>query len=162
LRVPDGVVSFQDEWQGRMGNDVAAECGDFVIRRRDGWFAYQLAVVVDDAAQDITHVVRGTDLLTSTSRQILLQQALSLSTPAYAHLPLAVDMSGAKLSKSTGAAALGSQRLAEQLWQALDFLQQRPPSGLRLSELPELWDWAIRHWMPAALCGVRTRTASIG
>lgn len=104
LRVPDGtVVAFDDAVQGRVRQDVAAEVGDFVLRRADGYWAYQLAVVVDDADQGMTDVVRGADLLDSTPRQILLQRALGLPTPRYAHLPLVLDAQGRKLSKSLSA-----------------------------------------------------------
>jgi len=104
LRVPDGsVIVFDDAIHGPIRQDVAAEVGDFVLRRADGPWAYQLAVVVDDAAQGITDVVRGADLLDSTPRQILLQQRLHLPTPRYAHLPLVLDGEGHKLSKSTAA-----------------------------------------------------------
>lgn len=101
LRVPDGsIVQFEDAIQGTVVQDVAREVGDVVLRRADGLWAYQLAVVVDDAAQAITEVVRGADLLESTPRQILVQRALGLPTPRYAHLPLVVDAEGRKLSKS--------------------------------------------------------------
>jgi glutamyl-Q tRNA(Asp) synthetase len=104
LRVPDGArMAFEDAIQGRFEQDVAAAVGDFVLRRADGPWAYQLAVVVDDAAQGITDVVRGADLLDSTPRQILLQRALGLPAPRYAHLPLALDADGRKLSKSLAA-----------------------------------------------------------
>lgn len=104
LRVADGAsVSFDDAIRGRQTQDVAGEVGDFVLRRADGHWAYQLAVVVDDADQGITDVVRGADLLDSTGRQILLQRALGLATPRYAHLPLLLDAAGRKLSKSDAA-----------------------------------------------------------
>ncbi|HJR73535.1 MAG TPA: tRNA glutamyl-Q(34) synthetase GluQRS [Luteimonas sp.] len=104
FRVPDGTrVAFDDAFQGEFAQDVAAEVGDFVLRRADGLWAYQLAVVVDDAAQGITDVVRGADLLDSTPRQILLQRALGLPTPRYAHLPLVLGEDGRKLSKSAAA-----------------------------------------------------------
>lgn len=123
LRVEDdSVVTFEDGLHGRVTQDVAADVGDVVLLRADGLWAYQLAVVVDDAEQGITHVVRGADLLDSTPRQILLQRALALPTPAYAHLPLILDPHGAKLSKSMAALPvdgddpLPALRLA---WQAL-------------------------------------------
>ncbi|WP_324317369.1 tRNA glutamyl-Q(34) synthetase GluQRS [Povalibacter sp.] len=146
LRVPDGEIAFDDRIQGRIAVDVAAEIGDFVIRRRDGLFAYQLAVVVDDASQGITHVVRGADLLRSTPRQILLQRCLGLPTPEYAHVPVATDSSGIKLSKSAGAAAVDLNRPGEELWRALQFLRQDPPPELRRDHPAMLWDWATGHW----------------
>ncbi len=104
LRVIDNsIVGFQDALHGHIEQDMAAEVGDFVLLRADGFWAYQLAVVVDDADQGITHIVRGADLLDSTPRQILLQRALGLPTPGYAHLPLIIDAEGAKLSKSLAA-----------------------------------------------------------
>lgn len=151
-----GPVSFVDALQGEITGEPATECGDFVIRRRDGQFAYQLAVTVDDAEQRITHVVRGADLLTSTLRQIILQRALGLATPVYMHLPLAVDKSLAKLSKSAGAAALDAAKPSVQLWLALDFLRQQPPAALRSASLRELWDWAVPHWRSATLYGIRS------
>lgn len=149
-------VSFVDGIQGEISGSVGTECGDFVIRRRDGQFAYQLAVTVDDAAQGITHIVRGADLLTSTLRQILLQRALGVQTPAYAHLPLAVDKSSRKLSKSTGAVALSERNQSAQLWHSLEFLRQEPPIGLRPAPLREILDWGIHHWNPEALPGQRS------
>lgn len=109
LRVPDHVVGFDDPVHGRVEQDLRRDVGDVVLRRADGFWAYQLAVVVDDAAQDVTHVVRGADLLDSTPRQIALQQALGLRTPAYLHLPLWRDAEGRKLSKSEGAEPIETQ-----------------------------------------------------
>ena len=109
LRLPDGpdaVVTFEDRWQGRQTQDLALEVGDFVLKRADGQWAYQLAVVVDDAEQGITHVVRGADLLDSTARQIYLQRCLGVPTPSYLHVPVVVDAQGEKLSKQTGAQEL--------------------------------------------------------
>jgi glutamyl-Q tRNA(Asp) synthetase len=108
FRVPSGTISFDDMLLGRVVEDVEAMTGDFVVRRADGVFAYQLAVVVDDAAQGVTQVVRGADLLTSTARQIALQCALGLPTPRYAHLPLVLNEEGAKLGKRDGALPLPS------------------------------------------------------
>src|SRR5436309_823204 len=119
------VIAFDDVLRGNVGEDVAAETGDFVIRRADGVYAYQLAVVVDDAAQNVTQVVRGSDLLTSTARQIALQRALEISTPSYAHLPLVVNADGSKLGKRDGALPLPSldeKRVSETLLFALRFL----------------------------------------
>jgi glutamyl-Q tRNA(Asp) synthetase len=104
LRVPDGtVIAFDDRLHGKVVQDVARDVGDFVLKRADGWWAYQLAVVIDDASQGITDVVRGADLLDSTPRQIFLQRRLGLPTPRHAHLPLVLDANGRKLSKSMAA-----------------------------------------------------------
>ncbi|HWK73093.1 MAG TPA: tRNA glutamyl-Q(34) synthetase GluQRS [Povalibacter sp.] len=156
FRTPPGDVAFQDQIQGVTHVDVAAEVGDFVIQRRDGWFAYQLAVVVDDAAQGITHVVRGADLLRNTPRQLLLQQALGVPHPAYAHVPVATDRNGVKLSKSEDAAAIDLARPNGELWRALRFLQQDPPRELLEGSLAELWNWAIVHWTTAPIRGMRS------
>lgn len=109
VRVPDGAaatICFNDRWQGRQCQNLATELGDFVLRRADGLWAYQLAVVVDDAAQGITHVVRGADLLDSTPRQIHLQHLLGLPTPVYLHVPVVTNAVGEKLSKQSGAQAI--------------------------------------------------------
>jgi glutamyl-Q tRNA(Asp) synthetase len=106
LRVPDAELAFEDRVRGRFAQSLARDVGDFVLRRSDGPWAYQLAVVVDDAAQGITEVVRGADLLDSTPRQVHLQRRLGLPTPTYAHLPLVLDAGGAKLGKSLGAGAV--------------------------------------------------------
>ncbi|MFZ5635624.1 MAG: tRNA glutamyl-Q(34) synthetase GluQRS [Pseudomonadota bacterium] len=130
LRVADGSrVAFDDAVHGRVEQDVAAEIGDFVLLRADGYWAYQLAVVVDDADQGIAHVVRGADLLDSTPRQILLQRALGLPTPAYAHLPLIVDDDGRKLSKSLAALPVDDDDPLPALRRAWRALGQ-PPGAL--------------------------------
>ena len=127
LRVPDGaVIAFDDALQGTYCQDVAREVGDFVLRRTEGLWAYQLAVVVDDAAQGITDVVRGADLLDSTPRQILLQQRLGLPVPRHAHLPLVVDALGNKLSKSEAAAPVDPARPLPALQSAWAALRQDP------------------------------------
>jgi glutamyl-Q tRNA(Asp) synthetase len=123
----ESPVTFLDGAVGTVSQNVARDIGDFVVLRRDGLFAYQLAVVVDDAAQAITHVVRGADLLWSTPRQILLQRALGLSTPSYLHFPVVTDAAGEKLSKQTGAAPIDPARAPELLRHALAFLGQ--PAG---------------------------------
>jgi glutamyl-Q tRNA(Asp) synthetase len=159
LRVPFESVCFEDRIQGRTCHDVSREVGDFVIRRRDGLFAYQLAVAIDDASQDITHVVRGADLLSSTPRQRVLQQLLGLPHPVYAHLPVATDRNGIKLAKSSGAAGLDLNRPGHEIWRALKFLRQHPPEELRASALSEIWNWAIEHWDITPLHGVRSQPA---
>jgi glutamyl-Q tRNA(Asp) synthetase len=122
LRVPDETVGFDDVLLGRYEQRLAAEVGDFVIRRVEGYFAYQLAVVVDDAAQAITEVVRGADLLDSTPRQILLQRCLGFRTPQYLHLPLALDADGRKLSKQDSALPVQGDDPLPVLRRALAFL----------------------------------------
>lgn len=125
FRTSHEIIAFDDLLRGHIEEDIAAETGDFVVRRADGVYAYQLAVVVDDAAQDVTQVVRGADLLTSTARQIALQHALGLPTPSYAHLPLVVNPDGSKLGKRDGALPLPSldeKRVSETLQFALRFL----------------------------------------
>jgi glutamyl-Q tRNA(Asp) synthetase len=154
LKVEPGEIRFVDEIQGSTSSDVGAECGDFVLKRRDGLFAYQLAVVVDDAEQGVTHVLRGADLLSSTPRQILLQRCLGAPTPAYAHVPLATDHRGVKLSKSAGGGAVDATKPVEELWRCLDFLRQSPPEELRSAELDTLWGWAIDQWTTVPLRGL--------
>lgn len=159
FRVPSEPIGFDDRLQGSHSVHLQPTIGDFVVKRRDGWFAYQLAVVVDDAAQGITEVVRGADLLFNTPRQIALQDALGLPTPAYVHLPLATDAAGHKLAKSNAAPALNDGDAVRTLWQALHFLQQRPPVELQTAALATLWSWAIEHWRLAPLAGLRAVAA---
>ena len=162
LRVPRGRVSFEDRSLGPQSFDVAAAVGNFVLRRRDGLFAYQLAVVVDDAEQGVTDVVRGCDLLSSTARQILLQQALGLPQPRYMHLPLAVDDRGLKLSKSGDAPAADRSTPAAQLVAALGFLGQSPPLELLDGTACEVLEWARTHWRVAGFAGRAARAAPTG
>jgi glutamyl-Q tRNA(Asp) synthetase len=153
FRVPTGVVTFLDRIQGIHAQDVAATSGDFVVRRRDGIYAYHLAVVVDDDAQGVTEVVRGADLLNSTPRQILLQQAFAYPRPAYAHIPLAVDAFGNKLSKSAQSLPIHVDLASSLLWKALQTLSQSPPEELHNASLRLLWDWAFDHWSASPLAG---------
>lgn len=125
FRAPDDTIAFDDLLRGRIEENVAAKTGDFVVRRADGLFAYQLAVVVDDAEQGVTQVVRGVDLLDSTARQIALQRALGYETPQYAHIPLVTNADGSKLGKRDGSLplpALDEQRIRETLAAALRHL----------------------------------------
>ena len=144
-------VVFVDGHFGSRLLDLARDHGDFVLQRADGLFAYHLAVVVDDAEQGVTEVVRGADLLDLTAPQIHLQRRLGLPTPAYLHHPLALAPDGAKLSKQTGARALDDATPAANLVDALSFLGQAPPPGLRTAPLAELWSWALAHWDPARM-----------
>ncbi|HTD03160.1 tRNA glutamyl-Q(34) synthetase GluQRS [Undibacterium sp.] len=150
LRVPcqpEGIIRFHDRWYGAMAQDLGREVGDFVLRRADGFWAYQLAVVVDDAAQGVTHVVRGADLLDSTARQIYLQRLLGYPQPAYLHVPVVTNALGEKLSKQTGAQAFddGSSNqdlLHRALLPAAQFL------GLQIaaSSIEEFWERAVPAW----------------
>jgi glutamyl-Q tRNA(Asp) synthetase len=152
FRVSDGSVQFDDLFQGRQSFDLR-RCGDVVIGRRDGIASYQLAVVVDDAFQDVTRVVRGADLLASTPWQIDLQDALSLQRPIYGHLPLVVEADGAKLSKSRHAVPIDPSQVAKGLTTTLTLLSQSPPANLARFPVPEVWKWAFEHWNPQALAG---------
>ncbi len=142
----DVSTHFLDCVHGELQQNVAREVGDFIIKRADGLFAYQLAVVVDDAFQGITHVVRGADLLWNTPRQIYLQSLLGLPMPAYAHVPLMTNAAGQKLSKQTLAPALSLTGQSEVLAQALSALGHPPPAGLHGAPPAELLAWASARW----------------
>jgi glutamyl-Q tRNA(Asp) synthetase len=129
FRVPPGVVQWTDRRLGPQSQDVEREVGDFVLKRADGLYAYQLAVVVDDADQGITHVVRGEDLTDNTARQVLLQRALGVATPAYLHTPLVLGANGEKLSKQNGAAAVDLADPMAALAQAGLALGMNVPAG---------------------------------
>lgn len=146
VRTQAEPVTFIDRLQGRFIQSVLREVGDFVVHRRDGLFAYHLAVVIDDGFQRITDIVRGADLLNSTPRQIYLQRLLGLPTPNYTHLPIVLAADGQKLSKQTGAAPVDGRHPGEVLHAALKFLGQRPPDALVRAQPQEIWDWAGEHW----------------
>ena len=146
VRVPDISVGFDDAIFGEYQQSLASECGDFVIKRRDALFAYQLAVVVDDARQGVTEIVRGADLLDSTPRQIYLQQCLDYAQPDYLHLPLVLDQDGRKLSKSAGAAELNPERPNKSIYAALKHLGQQPPAELARAGIVDIWQWAVENW----------------
>lgn len=148
--------AFDDAAQGVIEQALEHAVGDFVIKRADGPFAYQLAVVVDDALQGVTHVVRGADLLLSTPRQLHLQRLLGLPTPRYLHHPIAMDATGAKLSKSTGAAALDPARPGHNLFRALGVLRQDPPAALADAPQTEVLGWAQHAYDPSRYRGVLT------
>jgi glutamyl-Q tRNA(Asp) synthetase len=146
VRVDNAVIAFEDLLQGEIEQNLAREVGDFVVRRADGLFAYQLAVVVDDFEQGITDIVRGADLLTSTPRQILLQRLLGHPIPRYMHLPVVVNQRGEKLSKQTRAAPLTVAEAPLRLWQALCFLGQEAPVELAAGKIADVWNWALANW----------------
>ena len=145
-----GVIGFQDRLQGQRLQHLD-ELGDVIVRRRDGVIAYQLAVVVDDADQGVTDVVRGADLLDSTAWQIELQRALGLPQPRYAHLPVVTAADGGKLAKSRCSVAPDLSDPGRVLLQALVLLQQRPPAALTGLGPADVLEWAVLNWNPASL-----------
>jgi glutamyl-Q tRNA(Asp) synthetase len=155
LRVPDEVggdpnesINFEDRWVGRVTQHLATEVGDFVLKRADGFWAYQLAVVVDDAAQNVTHVVRGSDLLDSTPRQIYLQRLLGVPTPRYMHVPLVTNEIGEKLSKQTGALALDLTQPEAELNKAARFLGLPIATrSIATRSIDDFWQCAIAAWV---------------
>jgi len=154
LRVPDGEdgrIDFEDRWAGKVSQLLGMEVGDFVLKRADGFWAYQLAVVVDDADQGVTHVVRGADLLDSTPRQIFLQRLLGVPTPAYMHVAVVTNALGEKLSKQTGARALDLSRPLDELMAAAGFLglQTGPAASLAAFWERATQAWAQAHPLPA-------------
>ena len=151
LRVEPAMIDFTDTLQGAFRQDVAQSIGDFIVQRRDGIIAYALAVVVDDAAQGVTHVVRGADLLDSTPRQIYLQRLLQLPTPVYAHVPVLVEADGAKLAKSRRSIALEPRSAARQLCAVLALLGLAAPTNLCTAGMREIWNWALEHWHSARI-----------
>lgn len=159
VRTTAEPVVIDDVLQGKFTQSLEQDVGDFVLRRREGYFAYQLAVVVDDHAQGVTDIVRGIDLLDSTPRQVWLQRLLGYPTPRYVHLPVASTPDGKKLSKQTGAAAVVLRDAPEIAWQVLSALRQAPPAEMRGAPPAELWKWGTAHWRPAHLAGIRSIAA---
>jgi glutamyl-Q tRNA(Asp) synthetase len=147
FRVSERRIRFDDSFLGPQEFDLAA-CGDVVVERRDGLPSYQLAVVVDDAFQQIDRVVRGADLLTSTAWQIDLQDALSLPRTSYGHLPLVVEPDGTKLSKTGRAVPLDLSAAPRSLAATLTLLSQTPPPDLERMPIKDVWNWAVANWNP--------------
>jgi glutamyl-Q tRNA(Asp) synthetase len=137
---------FSDRIQGSYRQDIAAAVGDIILKRRDQVFAYLLAVVVDDAAQGVTHIVRGADLLDNTPRQIHLQRALGLPQPVYAHVPVLTEPDDTKLAKSRRSVRLGADSPVSQLVAVFSMLGLVPPHSLSTASLAQAWEWAIAHW----------------
>lgn len=146
VRTNDDPIRYVDRLQGTQMQRLESACGDFIVLRKDGLIAYQLAVVVDDHLQGVTEIVRGIDLIESTPRQIHLQQLLGYSTPVYAHIPVAINSRNQKLSKSYGAHEILLDRAAETLLTALQVLGQRPDDDLAAGSLADIWGWALAHW----------------
>ena len=161
VRVEPGTIGMSDRLQGSIRQSLSEEIGDFVVRRADNLIAYQLAVVVDDAEQDVTHIVRGVDLLESTPRQIYLQQLLELQTPVYLHLPVAVNSAGDKLSKQTRARHIGGDYKTTVLLDTLRFLHQELPDSPGDARSDELLEWAIAHWEVRHIPACRTLSSAL-
>ncbi|MBK9444649.1 MAG: tRNA glutamyl-Q(34) synthetase GluQRS [Betaproteobacteria bacterium] len=158
MRVAAVELGFDDRVQGHRSQNLERDVGDFVLLRADGPYAYQLAVVVDDAEAGVTDIVRGADLIESTPRQIWLQQRLGYPSVRYAHLPVVTNVAGEKLSKQTLAPAVSSAGGVPLLVRAMQFLGQPVPEDLPRVSLATFWDWAIAHWQIAR---VPTRPASV-
>ena len=146
LKVEERTIEFEDLIQGRQVQNLARETGDFVIRRKDGLFAYQLAVVVDDHFQGVTHVIRGYDLLDSTPRQIYLARKLGMPIPRYGHVPVITNEQGQKLSKQHFAEPISSTERRSILHAAINYLGLTPPHRHHQIHVLDQLDWAIEHW----------------
>jgi glutamyl-Q tRNA(Asp) synthetase len=156
VRVDDSSIGMQDRLQGHIRQSLPGEVGDFIVRRADGPIAYQLAVVVDDGEQRISHIVRGADLLESTPRQIYLQRLLGLPVPDYLHLPVAVNDAGEKLAKQTRARPVNPEHAGRILRDVLRFLHQELPESSEEATPEELLRWAIARWDDQSLPPGRT------
>lgn len=154
-KVADITIQFDDLLQGPQTQNLRTGSGDFVLQRKDGLFAYQLAVVVDDAFQEISHVVRGIDLLDSSPRQIYLQGLLGYRQPAYAHIPIVINSQGQKLSKQHQASPLQTGSPSLVLYEALHYLQQQPDADLINCSPADILLWAIQHWDRQKLAGLK-------
>jgi glutamyl-Q tRNA(Asp) synthetase len=146
LRVQPGFIHFSDGIQGRYRQEVAQAVGDLILKRRDQIFAYLLAVVVDDAAQGVTDIVRGADLLDNTPRQIYLQRCLGLPTPRYAHVPVLTENDGQKLAKSRRSVRADGAAPLPQLLSVFSLLGMRPPEEMHSAPLADAWAWGIAQW----------------
>lgn len=156
VRVPELLYRFEDRVQGAYSQHLGRESGDFVIRRRDGLYAYQLAVVLDDAWQGVTDIVRGADLLDSTPRNLYLQELLGLPQPRYLHVPLIIQPDGNKLGKSYRSPPLDPDQAAPLLVRALRALGQAPEADLADGSVQDVLGWGVAHWNSDAIPRVRT------
>jgi len=150
---PD-IWHFKDIFQGEQQQNLRTHAGDQILKRRDGFYAYQLAVVVDDITQGITHIIRGSDLLEVSARQLFLFKLLAAPLPIFGHVPLALQENGQKLSKQNQAAPLDNQRAGINLWHALAFLGQNPPQDIWGAAPATILSWAQAHWCRARVKGL--------
>ncbi len=156
IKTHDSTLSFHDQLQGTVSQNLTQDSGDFIVKRKDQIIAYQFAVVIDDFQQNITHVVRGYDLLHSTPRQLFIQKLLGYSSPEYMHVPVIVNQQGKKLSKQTHAEAVNTKKPAETLFLLLSLLKQEPPDSLRKAKVTDILAWGIAHWNPQKLRKINT------
>lgn len=156
IKCPAALIAFTDGIQGEIVQNMALQHGDFIIKRKDGIIAYQLAVVVDDHNQQINRIVRGYDLLDSTPKQIFLQRLLGYPQPTYQHVPVIIDQQGHKLSKQTGAQAVDLHQTAATLYLLLCLLNQQPPASLRSAQVVDILQWGIEHWQAQRLSGLQS------
>lgn len=156
IKTDDETLCFEDRIQGKISENIASQHGDFIIKRKDGIIAYQLAVVIDDHLQEVNQVVRGYDLLDSTTRQIFLHRLLDYPEPVYMHVPIIVDAEGNKLSKQTCARAVDESNPPATLIQLLKWLKQSPPTALEKATTTQILEWAIAHWQPDQLKAVHS------
>jgi len=153
----DTHIRFVDALQGSV-EEKLDDHGDFQIHRKDGLFAYQLAVVVDDIQQNVSHVIRGIDLMDCCAKQTFFTQLLGAKPPTYGHIPVLIKRDGSKLSKQTQAKPIANTHAASNLHQCLRQLGQQPPESLKQSTPKAILDWAIAHWNPSALSGIQQIT----
>lgn len=155
LKVNQPLLCFTDSFQGDCKTDPASAAEDFILKRKDGYYAYMLAVVVDDHQQQISTVIRGADLLETTTQQLTLFGLINAKPPRYGHLPVVVNEKGLKLSKQNHAVAISESNVSENLWSALAFLKQSPPEKMRDETKEVLLAWAVQHWDPKVFTGSR-------
>ena len=160
LAIESNVAEFDDLFQGRMTFELAQTNEDFIVKRKDGLHAYMLAMVVDDIFQDITHIVRGADLAHTSCQQTYLFKRMDYAPPAFGHLPMAMHPDGSKLSKQTHAKAVDDSTPIQNIYAALDFLNQKlPASDADFSTISDILDWGVKHWDSEQFRGITEKLA---